>query len=149
MREAIGGSWLFQIVVAIILIFVGYLCLAINHSKAFNVKNSIITAIELQDGMDLTNPTDDASVQDIVAAINGVAYRTTGSCPGGYTGINRNGDLDSRSSAFCIKKIKARNVNSDELPDKYFYKVVVFYKLDLPIFNNFFNFQITGDTRVM
>ena len=133
MREAIGGSWLFQIVVAIILIFVGYLCLAINHSKAFNVKNSIITAIELQDGMDLTNPTDDASVQDIVAAINGVAYRTTG----------------SRSSAFCIKKIKARNVNSDELPDKYFYKVVVFYKLDLPIFNNFFNFQITGDTRVM
>ena len=42
MREAIGGNWLFNIVIFFVILFTGYLCLSINHTKAFNVKDDIV-----------------------------------------------------------------------------------------------------------
>ena len=42
MREAIGGSWLFNIVIFFVILFTGYMCLSINHTKAFNVKDDIV-----------------------------------------------------------------------------------------------------------
>ena len=147
MREAIGGTWLFQIVIAIILIFTGYLCLSINHSKAFNVKNSIINAIEIEGGANLNNPEHDPAILKIVDNIRNVAYRTTGSCPKDYIGFNRDGKIDSRASAFCIKKEKTRDY--PDLPNMYYYRIIVFYQLDLPIFNDAFNFTVKGDTKVM
>lgn len=147
MREAIGGTWLFQIVITIILIFTGYLCLSINHSKAFNVKNSIINAIEIEEGADLSNPERDPAIRKIVDNIRNIAYRTTGRCPSDYQGFNRDGKLDSRASAFCIKKERAYNDAS--LPAMYYYRIIVFYQLDLPIFNNAFNFNVKGDTKVI
>lgn len=147
MREAIGGTWLFQIVIVFILLFTGYLCLSINHSKAFNVKNSIINAIEIEGGANLTNPESDPAIKKIVENIRNVAYRTTGNCPKGYTGFNRDGKIDSRASAFCIKEERARNY--DELPVMNYYRIIVFYQLDLPIFNEAFNFSIKGDTKVI
>ena len=47
MREAIGGTWLFQIVIVFILLFTGFMCLTINRSKAFNVKDQIIQTIQI------------------------------------------------------------------------------------------------------
>ncbi len=147
MREAIGGTWLFQIVITIILIFTGYLCLSINHSKAFNVKNSIINAIEIEEKVDLRNPESDPAIRKIVDTIRKISYRTTGTCPSGYQGFNRDGKIDSRASAFCIKA--ERSFSSSEFPDMYYYRIVVFYQLDLPVFNNLFKFQIKGDTKSM
>ena len=54
MKEAIGGVSLFQIVVVFILIFTGIMCLTINHSKAFGVKDEIVTILE-NDGLNLTS----------------------------------------------------------------------------------------------
>ena len=51
MREAIGGTWLFQIVIVFILLFTGFLCLSINRSKAFNVKDQIIQTIQSYNGI--------------------------------------------------------------------------------------------------
>ena len=53
MKEAIGGTWLFQIVIAFILLFTGFMCLTINRSKAFNVKDQIIQSIQSYNGIDL------------------------------------------------------------------------------------------------
>ena len=46
MKEAMGGVPLFEIVVVFILLFTGIMCLTINHSKAFAVKDEIINIIE-------------------------------------------------------------------------------------------------------
>ena len=46
MKEAIGGVSLFQIVILFLLLFTGVMCLTINHSKAFGVKDEIINIIE-------------------------------------------------------------------------------------------------------
>lgn len=157
MREAIGGSWLFQIVIAFVLLFTGYMCLTINSSKAFNVKNEIIKEIERAGGVDLDNPNDDIVVQNIANYMKKISYRTEGKCPDNikneagevvvtYTGFTRDGVKSDTNHAFCIAQVNPTK-DSKELPDMSYYRVIVFYQLDLPIFNQMFNFRITGDTR--
>lgn len=147
MREAIGGTWIFQIVIFFILLFTGYMCLSINHSKAFNVKNEIVTAIERNEGVDLTKGRNDPTIAKIVEYLKSTSYRTTGKCNPGLTGFNREGDQSS-SSAFCIGEVPVRG-DASELPGMKYYRVQVFYQLDLPIFRSIFEFTITGDTRVI
>ena len=45
MREAIGGTWLFGLVITFIVFFASFLAVSINYSKAFNVKNNIVDII--------------------------------------------------------------------------------------------------------
>ncbi len=152
MREAIGGTWLVQIVVVFVLLFTGFMCLTINHTKAFNVKNEIVNAIERYDGIDLSNPDTDPAMKTIVAYLKKASYRTIGSCPdASYTGYNRDGKLDNKNATFCIKKQNVRGVDyhPEEFPDMSYYRVVVFYQLDLPILSSAFNFRLTGDTKVI
>ncbi len=152
MREAIGGTWIFQIVIFFILLFTGYMCLSINHSKAFNVKNTIVKAIEREEGVNLSNPDSDPAIRQIVEYLKETSYRTTGKCPDGYTGYNRDGKIDSRNSSFCLKAQVARGNVPDrygEIPVMNYYRVVVFYQLDLPIFRSIFEFRVSGDTKIM
>ena len=147
MREAIGGTWIFQIVIFFILLFTGYMCMSINHSKAFNVKNTIIKEIERAEGVNLRNPNDDKAIKNIVTYLKDNAYRTTGVCPNGYTGYNREGQLDSRNSAFCLMPVNVSG--SIDRPNMIYYRVVVFYQLDLPIFRSIFSFKVSGDTKII
>ncbi len=149
MREAIGGTWLFQIVIVFVLLFTGFMCLTINHTKAFNVKNNIINTIEREEGIDLQNPKNDPAIKKIVEYLKETAYRTTGDCPTGYVGINRDGDIDSKNAAFCLEQKTFDSRPSDQYPEMNYYRVVVFYQLDLPIFNEVFNFRVTGDTKIL
>lgn len=158
MREAIGGTWLFQIVIVFVLLFTGFMCLTINHSKAFNVKNTIIKTIEREEGVNLDVPGSDPAISKIVSYLQEASYRTTGNCPADvkdaanniiahYYGFDRNGNLNNAKPAFCIAKVKTRA--GEEFPDMSYYRVVVFYQLDLPIFNEVFNFRVTGDTKLI
>lgn len=164
MREAIGGTWLFQIVILFILLFTGFMCLSINHSKAFKVQSSIIDIIERHNGVDLTkSPSSDETLKDIVDLLKKTSYRTTGKCPTeklvnntriSYQGFTRDGNQSGGSDiAFCIAKVETTSFYSvpipQELPNMPYYRVVVFYQLDLPIFNDLFNFRLTGDTKVL
>ena len=159
MREAIGGNWLFNIVIFFVILFTGYLCLSINHTKAFSVKDDIIKIIERNDGFDNLNnvnsDNDKAIINNIVRSLQEFGYRTTSVCPkadGGpiWYGFDREGrrDTSNRNSAFCIREIDGSK-GSIDLADPVYYQVVVFYQLDLPIFNNLFGFTVKGDTRLL
>jgi hypothetical protein len=154
MREAIGGTWLVQIVVAFVLLFTGYMCISINHSKAFNVKNQIINEIESEGGL-----TSDA-ISNIAAYLNSASYRTTHDCPSDvvnkngetvvkYYGYDRNGNKKSnnKDAAFCIAQVNTQS--SSDSPNMSYYRIAVFYQLDLPIFNDLFSFTVKGDTKLM
>jgi len=152
MREAIGGTWIFQIVIFFVLLFTGYMCLTINHTKAFNVKDTIVKEIERQEGVALNNPDSDEAIQKIVGYLKASSYRTTGKCPKStdyvqWVAYNREGKISSNNAAFCIGK---QNVHSgSDMPDMAYYRVIVFYQLDLPIFRSVFNFKVSGDTKII
>lgn len=158
MREAIGGTWLFNIVIFFVILFTGYMCLSINHTKAFNVKDDVVQIIEREGGFDeltkLNTDNDKAIISKIVSTLQDVGYRTTNACPsadGGsvWYGFDRDGkrDQSNRNSAFCIREIDASA--GLDMPKTVYYQVVVFYQLDLPIFNSIFNFNLKGDTKII
>ena len=144
MRESFGSTWLFQIVIVFILIFTGYICLSINHSKAFAIKNDIILELQRNGGYTET------AHQNIKRTLERAGYRTNGSCDEGWTGYDRAGEKVShgnKGAVFCLKRITV--APSSEYPEMFYYKVRVFYQLDLPVINSFLTFTVNGDTKVI
>lgn len=161
MREAIGGTWLFNLVIFFVLLFTGYMCLSINYSKAFSVKDKIITEIERNGGIkDISNADKkDKTINNIAKYLQEVGYRTTGNCNGYDYGCNREGICTSIASgsnsnySYCLKEIKASDTYTNAKDGEFifvnYYKVKVFYQLDLPVIRQLFNFSIKGDTKLL
>lgn len=151
MRESIGGTWIVGIVIVFIVIFTGYLALSVNYSKAFKVKNGIISIIEENEGL-----TDKAQEQ-IIKYLNNTGYYVYGSCSkidtdyvgneetmnGLLTGYGRQGTTDKYM--YCVFE---RTVKNDTLNRKY-YRVTVFFKFDIPLLDNAFTFPVTGETKAV
>lgn len=148
MKESIGGTSLFIIVISFILLFTGIMCLTINHSKAFSVKDDIITMIENNEGIDLNNNSD-----ELGTILSEAGYRTTGDCPYNdddkYTSYQRDGSMTTGNNegSVCIEKIDA--IGNTEFGDSCYYRVIVFFQLDIPILNSIFNFNLKGDTKIV
>ena len=160
MKESVSVTTIFQIVILFILLFTAIMCLTINNSNAFGVKDEIINIIEMNNGNYLDG---DNLSTDIVDAISQEAYRTTGICEDGYTGYERNGapvNTGDRASV-CIKVVNVTSgiesyldsildgvVATDFVEGKY-YQIVLFYQLDLPVLRQAYNFQTKGETRII
>lgn len=60
MKESISNFWLLSIVLIFILIFAAYLTVTLNYSKAFKIKNEVLSIIEKRNGI-----TDDQVVKGV------------------------------------------------------------------------------------
>ena len=141
MREAVGGTWIFTIVIVFIVLFSSYLAISINYSKAFRVKNGIINIIEQNEGMNSKART------KIAEYLKGYGYNVYGKCPSNsdikYTGYEPS--LNKTSYKYCVAK---KTSNSDNF-EKTYYTVAVYFRLDLPIVGNIFTFPVTGETKAV
>ena len=172
MREAISGTWLFQLVIVFILLFVGYLTLSLNYSKSFRVKNEVISIIEREEGMTSGVSTEYGAVGLIANYLKNSGYSTKGKCP---TDENTEYGTMSRyteSSWFGVDSLDATNIESntsnllkpaDKNTEYYYcvkkiwgyypkesqiayYKVQLFFHFDLPVFGSIAKFRVTGQT---
>ena len=162
MKEAIGGISIFQIVIIFILFFTGIMCLTINHSRAFGVKDEIITIIQ----NDTSNGTlSGTTIKEIATHLRESGYRITGTCPDKtWDGYDLNGEPNEKAS-FCIKKNQMSESFYNDAYEKcekgdlctaveedtsmFYYDVILFYQLDIPGLNNIMNFKLYGSTKVM
>ena len=157
MRESISITTIFQIFILFVLLFTAIMALTINNSNAFGVKDSIVNAIEALDGNYLDG--DDLN-EEIVKVIQETSYRTSGKCPDGYDGFDRAGNRvtsNSSDAAVCISDVDVTGgldtafsgfAQNDFVDGKY-YKVVLFFQLDIPVFKQIFNFKTVGETRII
>lgn len=146
MKSAFGATLIFQIVIVFVIIFTGYICISINQSKAFNMKNEIVKAVE-RFAPDL----DKWGFQDYIStSLAQEGYRSTGDCSRigtGYTAYNENGIASGTDEgAFCIAEVQLPP--SSELPGSY-YKIVTFYQLEIPILQSLFQLKATGETKII
>lgn len=139
MKESIGSTYLFEIVIVFVLLFTGYLCLSVNYARSYQVKDSIINIIERNKGLN------DVAKGEIKAYLADVGFRSTGTCSNGYTPYDVDGKQQNNVGVYCVRKIVSQ-YQTEELPQMVYYQVNVFYKLDLPIFNSVFAFKTIGDS---
>ncbi|MDO4375550.1 MAG: hypothetical protein Q4C33_00020 [bacterium] len=148
MREAIGGTWLFSIVIVFIVLFTSFLAISVNYSKAFKVKNGIINIIEKREGMSQD------TADEISEYLGTVGYLIYSSCPD-YTSQSDNGSTQGKAQGFersntnanKYKYCVARTEDSNGNIKKTYYKVTVFFRVDLPIMGELFTFPVTGETK--
>ena len=142
MRDAIGGSTTLVIIVVFIVIALGYLAFNINYTKAFRMKDKIVTLYDDYDGNCLNSS---KCQQDIKTYAKQIGYSTdTGrsnfmKCPSGYTAAN---------GIYCYKKENVSKINDDK--ERYYYKIVTKINLEIPIIKNVMDlrfFYIYGDTK--
>lgn len=176
MRESIGGISLFQIVIVFILIFIAIMCFTINHSKAFSIKDEVVSIIE-NSNIDVSSDqglTDD-TINAIIDRMGEIGYRTTGDCNPhgddgwvGYKASNTGSGWteDNNNALFCVKVVDvpeqhkldlARKcsdandctiVGKDDYPYMYYYKIKLFYQLDVPVIRRM-NLNIVSSTKVI
>ncbi|MBR6072895.1 MAG: hypothetical protein IKP76_01060 [Bacilli bacterium] len=161
MRESIGTAWIMIIVMTFIALFSGYLAFSINYSKSFRVKDGIIERIHKHNGIN-----SDAAME-IDKYLNQINYNAKGNCKmyyDEYKDISSSVDaagfngtkytiIDSNSKKetynYCIFKIKnslkGEKTKTADASSAY-YKVVVFFSLQIGNLSFFSNFKTTGET---
>ena len=147
MREAIGGTWLFGLVITFIVFFASFLAVSINYAKAFDIKNNIVDLIGKYEGNNA------CARKKIGEYLKGVGYLVPGYCPSSgedgnpyeYIGYNLDGTkVTSGKAYYCLSK---DSVDSTTVIDKKFYRVVIFFRIDLPMLDDITTFRIKGETE--
>ncbi len=145
MREAIGMQGLMYIIIILLLLFTGFLCLSINFTAAFKVSDAIINQINKDQGIKLENIR-----KELIEA----GYTNQGPCDTSdkwyAVGLNdTNLDTTKTHGNYCIKKIPVySDTTRDELPQVYYYRIKVFYKVDVPMLSRL-ALNVQADTMVI
>ncbi len=147
MRQAIGSTWIMQLVILFMLIFVAFLSLSINYTRAFKIKNELVDMIEKYEGI---GTSEDTGAVDI---INGYLlynnYVAQGKCETGEYGANSltNVDIEEADSKkkyyYCVEKIDTSTVS---LPNRAKYEIRIFFHFSLPVIGDIFTFSVEGTT---
>lgn len=147
MKEAYGGYFLFVIVIFFLVVFSAYIALSINYSRAYKVKDEIIGIIERKNGLNTLDGGDTGALEEIQEYMAEVGYRTVGECDEGYVGYNLTSRGITDKPTFCVQTVDVTR-GDNGIPASY-YKIQVFFRLDMPIFSSIFNIKIEGSTKTL
>lgn len=142
MRESIGNTWTFGLVLTFVLLFSAFLSVAINYSKVFKVKNEMISILEKYEGYTET------SREIINKYLTYTGYQGRGTCPSGYDGessLSNSGPYftkTKKNAVYCIKKTEIDSKNN-----LYQIDVILFFNFNLPVLGQLGSFNIKGQTK--
>ncbi len=142
MKDAFGGILNLVLIVVFLLLVEGILGLVVNYSKAFRMKNIVISAIERYESYgcfsDKTSGASDCRSRiDSGAKSIGYFPNNNLNCSTGFT---------QSDNYFCYRKSDSSSGNH------YVYTVVTQVDINIPIINKILGldfFQVHGDTRVI
>lgn len=174
MRESIGGTWLFSIVITFIALFSIFLSFAIKYTVAFNYKNQILNFIERAEGWtasdidDLENASDaelnsDPSVQGkayVLAESLGYDYQAVKGIMCGTISEQGHEDVEVKEGGYCVTKYCPAaegyldtNTNNFVITEganhKTYYKVTTFISIPFSLFDMTLTIPITGETSTL
>lgn len=135
MREALGSSMLFNIIMVFTAVFIALLIGSLAYSKGFKVRNRIIDIVEKHEGY-----TQEA-VEEINENLATIGYKIVGDdqrCHphNGISAMNNNSPYD-----YCIYQYTTSKGE--------YYGVTVYIHFDIPIVGYFLNFPLYGETRIL
>ncbi len=162
MRDAIGGTLTIQIIIIFLIIVNSYLAFTVNYTKAFRVKNQIISIIEKNEGL-----TDQAR-KEIEEYMDKVSYSASymNSCSSlsrdasqgegkEWKSMTHQGGAKTSIYCYAINKQDATGgVDEGTTYAGSYYSVATFVDINIPILKTFFGeiatkFAIKGETKMI
>lgn len=144
MRDAMGGTVTLVIIVVFIVIALGYIAFNVNYTKAFRMKDKIISVYDDYDGDCSSNK----CKQEIIKYADKIGYSSgvgTGgyiTCPKGYKQVD---------NIYCIDTVNNSSQISDSRGKRLHYSIATRINLEIPIIKNVFKdmkfFYIFGETK--
>ena len=141
MKEAIGTSMVFNLIMIFVGIMIAILIGSISYSKGFKIRNRIIDRIEEYEGYD----TKSGVISEIDEDLKAIGYKVVkviddDKCK------ERNGQKSLTSTYsggynYCVYQYKTS--------EGYYYGVTVFISFDIPLIGNYIEIPIYGETRVI
>lgn len=153
MRDAVGSTWIFGLVISFTLIFSAFLVLALTYAKAYKMKNEMTSIIEKYEGITTSDSLNGlGSLKIINQYLVNNNYTATGHCEDGEYGAE---DLDYNSPSLKAVTDTERNqkfhycidVSTDKKNCTTIYRITVFYNFTLPVLGNIRQFSISGQTN--
>ncbi|MDO5393509.1 MAG: hypothetical protein Q4F33_02810 [Mycoplasmatota bacterium] len=145
MRDAFGGVANLVIIVVFLVLVSGYLAFNVNYTKAFRVKNKIISTFEQYEGQCAIDANNQCHIQ-ILEYMKQLGYDAPN--------FDLTGDGYTCGNGYCFKKIdiaKPATSSTDDTKDRAYFKVVTQINIDIPIINKILPglkiFQVSGDTK--
>ena len=139
MKAAVGNGLLMSVIISFVVVVLLILISSIVYTKAFRIKNKIVDVIEKHEKYDLekAKPEIEKMLNDIGYIAND--YSSNSKCNKYESG----GTLENSSSLFhyCIIKFNTSKSGG------YYYKVVTFAYLDIPLINSI-QIPVYGETRI-
>lgn len=138
MRDAFGGVLNIFIIAIFLVLVSGILGLTVNYTKAFRMKNFVISAIEEYDGQGCFKDGPSGCKRKIEEKAKSIGYHPVGVNCRGYEG--------RVSDIFCYKENTSGSGNNK------YYSIVTQVDINIPIINKLMGlsfFQVHGDTRVI
>lgn len=140
MREAVGSTFLFKIMIFFIFFFASFLAIAINYSQAFRVKNQIINILEKNEGLNK------ASKKAIIDVALGTGYSKNVPCNNAGNIVYDPDNISKKAMGVCIKKMPDDRYTSKS---NRYYKVTTYVSFNFPIIGRIFTFPVVGETKVI
>ncbi len=165
MKNSISNIWILGLVIAFILIFSAFIIITINYNKVFKMKNTLLTIIEKKDGVtrgsikcgDTSAVNKGASIctgagslETMSIYLYAMNYQAHGNCPNDgntWYGVNigdapENSEITSAGNGtfnYCLAREDSEYHTS-------FFKVRLFFYMDLPIIGNLIPINVDGTT---
>lgn len=167
MRDAIGSTWLLGIIMAFMILFIGYISIAINLAKSFQVKNDIVTMVENNEGYSRGH--DDELEEKIKAYLSNRGYSNHGlinnrqkfECVVDGNPLCSSDCMIRNDANQCevfiqksVEPIKQNNRSDGQVDPtgtnaKTIYRITTFFKLDIPAIDVALTFPVSSDTRAI
>ena len=132
MRDAFGGAFSIKLMLVFLILYVSFICVAINYARAFRVKNRLINIIEQQEGY-----TDAVGSSQIVPYLQSTGY---------FINQDEVNNVICNGCTFYEPGYSVMRVNAGT---KEYYHVETYMVFTLPIINVHFPIAVRGETRVM
>ena len=141
MREAVGSTFLFKLMIIFIFFFASFLAIAINYSQAFRTKNQIINVLEQYVGLN-------SSSRDVISnmTVNSGYYREV-DCEGRNEGVQINNNDGLPINGVCIDSKSIVDENNGA--EKTYYQVTTYVSFNFPVIGNIFTFPVKGETKII
>ena len=136
MKDSFGGTFMINLMLVFIVIYISFMCIVISYSKAFRVKNSIINILE-------QNMYSGSADKDTITKVDDYLRKVPYFEHDHAVKECKNKDAIVTDQGACII-----DMSKDNEEYKYF-KVITYIAIEFPFFNLSLVVPISGETKTI